>query len=233
MLKLKVIGIGGIGTNLLAFLPRYLAYQQKEGVELTLVDGDTFESRNAERQAFKMPGNKAEVKARELREEFPSLAIFAEPVYVTQGNVRQLIQGGDIVLLCVDNHATRLLVSRRCKELANVVLISAGNDLVTGNCQVYIRKNRKHLTVPIEQYHPEIRFPQDKNPGEDPSCLAQAAAGEPQLVITNMAAALGMAMSLFQILEGDIPAGEVYFNVRTGEFRSKERRTANAKGTSA
>jgi len=178
-----------------------------------------------ERQAFSSPGNKAEVKAAELREEFSRLTVFSEPVFVSKGNVRTLIEGGDIVLLAVDNHATRLLVSRRCKQLANVVLISAGNDLATGNCQVYIRRKRKSLTVSIETYHPEIRFPQDKNPGEDPSCLLQAAEGEPQLVITNMAAALGMAMFLFQILEGDIPAGEVYFNVRSGEFRIKERRT--------
>lgn len=225
MLQIKLIGVGGIGTALLSFLPRYLAYQQEEEVELTLIDGDAFESRNVERQAFSTPGNKAEVKAAELRTEFPGLTVLAEPVFVSKGNIRALIEGGDIVLLAVDNHATRLLVSRRCKQLARVVLISAGNDLATGNCQVYIREKRKSLTVPIETYHPEIRFPQDKNPGEDPSCLLQAAEGEPQLVITNMAAALGMAMFLYQILEGDVPAGEVYFSVRSGEFRVKERRT--------
>jgi len=224
MLRIKLIGVGGIGTNLLHFLPRYLAFQQEEEVEITLIDGDAFEGRNQERQAFSVPGNKAEVKARELRELFDDITVFSEPVFATPGNVRQLIKGGDIVLLAVDNHATRLLVSRRVKQLANGVLISAGNDLATGSCLVYIRRNRKHLTNPIERWHPEIQSPEDQNPGEDPSCLLQAAEGEPQLVITNMAAALGMAMALYQVLEGDIPAEENYFNIRTGVFRPTERR---------
>ena len=224
MLRIKLIGVGGIGTALLSFLPRYLAYQQEEEVEFTLIDGDAFESRNVERQIFSSPGNKAEVKAVELREEFPRLTVFSEPVFVSKRNARDLIEGEDIVLLAVDNHATRLLVSRRCKQLANVVLISAGNDLATGSCQVYIRKNRQHLTSPIEKWHPEIQSPDDQNPGDDPSCLVQAAQGEPQLVITNMAAALAMAMAFYQLLEGDVPAEENYFDIRVGAFRPTERR---------
>ncbi|MDP2735501.1 MAG: ThiF family adenylyltransferase [bacterium] len=231
MLSIKLVGVGGIGTALLSFLPRYLTYQQEQEVEFTLVDGDAFESRNVERQTFSTPGNKAEVKAAELREEFPRLTVFSQPVFVSTKNVSQLIEGGDIVLLAVDNHATRLLVSKRCKQLWNVVLISAGNDLATGSCQVYIRRNRQHLTNPIDRWHQEIRFPTDQNPGDDPSCLVQAAQGEPQLVITNMAAALAMAMALYQFLEGNVPSEETYFDVRTGAFRPTERKVVHARTT--
>ncbi len=223
MLRLKIIGIGGIGTNLLAFLPRYLTYQWKGrgGIEVTLIDGDRFEGRNEDRQIFDTQDNKAEVTAARLRREFPSLAIFSVAEFVTPQNVGAVIRPRDIVLLAVDNHATRKLVFGRCRGLANVTLISAGNDLVDGSVMVYIRKKGKDVTDPV-RLHPEIQFPQDKNPGEDPSCLAQAAAGEPQLVITNMAAALGMAMALFQILEGRVPAEEVYFDIGEGVFRPRK-----------
>lgn len=225
MRTITLIGVGGIGTCLLSFLPRFLAYQTRMPRELVLVDGDAFEARNAARQSFSEQGNKAEVKAKELRAMFPHLTVLAVPEYVTHKNARSLIKRRDIVLLAVDNHATRLLVSQRCQQLHDVTLISAGNDLEIGSCQAYIRKKGVDITCPIETFHPEIQNPQDTNPGEDLDCFQMAAEGEPQIVITNMAAALGMAMTLYQILEGNAPAGEIYFNIRAGEFRARERRS--------
>lgn len=226
MIHVKVIGIGGTGGCLMStnLLPRYLAFQREEQFDITLIDGDRFEARNLARQAFQEQGNKAEVKARELRREFPQLTIWAVPAYVTPKNVAQIVEEGDIVLLAVDNHKTRLLVSQRCQELTDVTLISGGNFLVEGNAQVYTKRKGKNLTNPIETFHPEIRNPEDHNPGEDPDCLLQVAEGEPQLVITNMAAALSMACYLFQILEGEQPAEEVNFSIRTGEFLVQRRR---------
>lgn len=223
MFRLKVIGIGGTGTNLLAFVPRYLAYQweSKRGVEVTLVDGDKFEGRNEDRQIFDEQGNKADVTAARLRREFPSLTVLSIPEFVTPQNVREIVRPRDVVLLAVDNHATRKLVFDRCRGLSNVTLISAGNDLVDGSVMVYIRKKGKDVTDPV-RLHPEIQFPQDRNPGEDPSCMALAAEGEPQIVITNMAAALGMAMALFQFLKGRVPAEETYFDIWDGVFRPRK-----------
>jgi molybdopterin/thiamine biosynthesis adenylyltransferase len=223
-MRIKLIGVGGIGTCLLTFLPRYLAHSREERVELFLIDGDSFEARNLDRQAFTDQGNKAQVKAQELRQLFTSLTTVSVPQFVTHDNVAKLIMGDDVVLLCVDNHATRRLVSSRCKRLANIVLISGGNDLETGNVQVYIRRKGREQTNPIDHYHPEIRYPKDTNPGEDPSCLERVADGEPQLLIANMAAALGMASAFYQVLEGRQPAEETYFDIGTCTFKPVERR---------
>lgn len=223
MKTIKLIGVGGIGTCLLSFLPRFLAYQSKEPLELLLIDGNTFEASNVTRQSFSVQGNKAEVKARELATEFPSLTVLAIPAYVTSKNVRKMIRAGDTVLLAVDNHATRLLVSRRCQQLQNITLISVGNDLVTGSCQVYKRTKGVELYHPLEFFHPEIQNPQDENPGETLDCFQMAAAGDPQLVITNMAAALGMASVLYQLLEEMVPPEEIYFDISSGAFRPAER----------
>src|SRR5271157_2050345 len=82
MIEIKAIGIGGIGCALLPFLCRYLNYAG-ERARLTLIDGDRFERANAPRQAFARLGNKAEVKARELAEEFEALSFRASPEYLT------------------------------------------------------------------------------------------------------------------------------------------------------
>ena len=112
MLEIKAIGIGGVGGALLPFLCRYLQYAG-DAARVTLIDGDRFERANAARQAFAHLGNKAEVKARELAREFESLSFRAVPEYVTEANIARLIGEGETVLLMVDNHATRNLVSRR------------------------------------------------------------------------------------------------------------------------
>jgi predicted dinucleotide-binding enzyme len=227
MLNVKLIGVGGIGTNLLPSLVRYLAYQRQDAVTLTLIDGDRFEARNAERQIFQMEdqGNKAEAMARMLLGAgmFEGITVRAIPEFVTSANVRDVVRRHDIVLLAVDNHKTRWLVAQRCKQLWDVTLISGGNDFVDGSVLIHMRRGRKNLTNPIDVWHPEIRFPKDTNPGEDPSCLELAAGGEPQLVVANMAAALGMEMALYQVLEGRIPPEEIYFDVEVGSLRPVRR----------
>src|SRR5262249_60475714 len=87
-------------------------------------------------------------------------------------NVGQLIRNGDHVLLCVDNHPTRKLVSDHCGTLANVALFSGGNEGVEpprergtyGNVQVYLRKGGRDLTVPLTRFHPEIANPKARCP---------------------------------------------------------------------
>src|SRR5512139_3403148 len=91
MLEIKAIGIGGIGCALLPFLCRYLQYSG-EKARLTLIDGDRFERANAARQSFRRLGNKAEVKAQELAQEFDSLSVRAVPEFVTEANVSRLVK---------------------------------------------------------------------------------------------------------------------------------------------
>ncbi len=222
-MRIVLIGVAGIGTCLLSFLPRFLAYKETRKVELVLVDGDAFDARNLDRQSFSEQGNKAEVKAKDLRAEFPSLTVFAVPEYVTLRTIKRIIRSASTILLAVDNHATRLLVSQRCQELRNVTLISGGNDLETGSVQVYRRRRGENISHPLEFFHSEIRDPKDQNPGEILDCFQMASEGDPQIVIANMAAALGMACALYQVLEGILPAEENYFNIRTGVFRLAER----------
>jgi molybdopterin/thiamine biosynthesis adenylyltransferase len=211
MLEIKAVGIGGIGCALLPFLCRYLQYAG-EKVRLTLIDGDRFERANASRQSFSRLGNKAEVKAQELAQEFENLSLRAAPEFVTTDNVSRLIREGDVILLMVDNHASRKLVSDHAATLQEITLISGGNDFVDGNVQVYARRQGQDLTPSLSRYHPEIAQPQDRNPA-DLSCEELMAAGAPQLLFTNLMVAALMLNAFFAWSKDRLAYSEVYLDI--------------------
>ncbi len=221
MLEIKAIGIGGIGCALLPFLCRYLNYAGARA-RLTLIDGDSFERANAPRQAFPRLGNKAEVKARELAQEFEALSLRAVPEYVTAANVIRLLAAGDVVFLMVDNHASRRLVDEHAATLSDLTLISGGNDFEDGNIQVYLRRQGRDLTPRLSRYHPEIAQPQDRHPAEL-SCEELMAAGAPQLLFTNLMVA-ALMLNAFYGLSRDLPGYcEVYLDIRQNLSRPVSR----------
>ncbi len=224
MLEIKVIGIGGIGCALLPHLARYLQASGEPG-RLTLVDGDAFEARNADRQVFAELGNKAKVKAAELARQFENLSFRAIPEYITPDAVGRIIRSGDVVFLGVDNHTTRRLASDHCQVLGDVVLISGGNDYTDGNVQVYLRRAGRDITSPLTRYHPEIADPKDRSPHEM-SCdeLSQEAA--PQLLLTNLAVASAMLNAFFAWRLGKLQYGEVYLDILEGKTSPVIRRPA-------
>jgi molybdopterin/thiamine biosynthesis adenylyltransferase len=221
MLEIKAIGIGGIGCALLPFLCRYLQYAG-ERARLTLIDGDRFERANAPRQSFGRLGNKAEVKALELAQEFEALSFRAAPEYVDADNLRRLIVEGDTVFLMVDNHASRLLVDRHAATLDDLTLISGGNDYEDGNIQVYLRREGLDLTPRLARYHPEIARPQDRHPAEL-SCEELMAAGAPQLLFTNLMVASLMLNAFYTLRQAPPAYCEVYLDIRQNISRPVSR----------
>src|SRR5262245_14101463 len=126
----KIVGLGGVGGPLARYLALFLAHRP-EPTRLVLIDGDAFEPKNRERMFFGRTGNKAAVIRDELREHTcgSSVAIAAIEEFLAQGNLANLVHESDIVLLAVDNHATRKLVNDHCaRHLRDVCLISGGND---------------------------------------------------------------------------------------------------------
>lgn len=220
-MNIKIIGIGGIGCSLLKTLPQFLAFRF-EGSEITLVDGDNFEPRNRDRQADFEVGNKAEEMAKFLAKQWPELVFDAVSSYVSLENVISVVREGDIVFLCVDNHATRRLVSDRCQDLDDVLLISGGNEFTDGNIQVNWRRDGEELTMSIaNEFHPEILFPRDKNPAER-GC-DEIVESAPQLLLTNNAVATSMLNAFYAFLEGKLDYDEVYIDIFPNNTRSVKR----------
>lgn len=221
-MNIVIIGLGGIGSILCERLARYLTYSAEAGTSLLLVDGDIYEAKNFERQDFTRMGNKAEVKAADLKMQFSRLSINSFPAFVNEATLPQVIQEGNIIFMCVDNHKTRMLVSNYCKTLTDVTLISGGNDLIDGNVQTYIRKDGKDLTPDLCAYHPEIANPDDKLP-EEMSC-EELAESEPQLYFTNLGVATIMCWAFYNaIVKEQYEKSEVYFDITQMTSHAKER----------
>ena len=221
-MNIAIIGLGGIGSILCERLARYLTYSADAGSSLLLVDGDVYEAKNFERQDFTRMGNKAEVKAADLKMQFSRLSIDSFPAFVNETTIAEIIKEGTIIFMCVDNHKTRMIVSNYCKTLTDVTLISGGNDLIDGNVQIYIRKNGADLTPDLCAYHPEIANPDDKLP-EEMSC-EELAEAEPQLYFTNLTVATIMCQAFYNaVVKGEYAKSEIYFDITQMTSHAKER----------
>jgi molybdopterin/thiamine biosynthesis adenylyltransferase len=194
---------------------------------ITLIDGDSYELKNYERQCFSNLGNKADVKKKELEMGY-ELKFESINQFVTKENISNIIQEEDVIFLCVDNHATRKLVSEYSNTLKNIAIISGGNELMDGNVQIYIRKNGEEITPSLTAYHPEIMNPTDKSPNEM-SCeeLSQVT---PQLFFTNLTVATLMCWAFFHAIvrKEEQLDSEIYFDIMEMSVLSKSRKVKKA-----
>ena len=228
----KLIGLGGVGGAVARYGALYLASLDAD-TRLVLVDGDVFEPSNASRMFFGGDGNKAEVIKDDLLRNLDGgrLSIETMAMFVRPDNIDHLICEGDIVLLAVDNHATRKLVSDFCAtHRSDVCVISGGNDGVgrdsagrelrgtAGNCQIYIRRDGVDVTPSLTAYHAEIEQPADKLP-DDVGCLDLIERGVPQIVFTNLMVASTMLNTLWLYLCGGLHYGEVAFDIAEALMR--------------
>lgn len=218
--KIKVIGLGGIGKYLVEPLCRYLSHEYDEA-HVTLIDGDSYEEKNRCRQRFSKLDNKAAVTVEELTPLFPNISFRAKKQYLDDDNVTGLIREGDIVFACVDNHATRKMISDRMEELEDGVLISGGNDFTDGNVILYRRVNGEDVGRPPTKMFPEIAEPTEPHPSElvDREGCEEQVDEQPQLLIMNNLIAARM-LSIFYVVEHGNPTFEqVYDDLLTNRAR--------------
>ena len=158
------------------------------------------------------------------------LTLLAIEEYVTAENISRLIHEGDLVILAVDNHATRKMVNDYCAtQLRNVCLISGGNDGVSaspsgrvhrgtyGNVQIYLRRDGQDASPSLARYHPEIAQPSDKHP-LDKSCT-ELVASVPQILFTNLLVATSILGSFWLYLCGELHYSEAAFDLADAVMR--------------
>ena len=232
--SVKVVGLGGVGGIAARYLVAFLAASECSA-RVVLIDGDEFETRNAERMLFSRCGNKAAVVRDDLLDvvEGSALTLAAIEEYVTPDNLERLLLDGDVILLAVDNHATRKLVGEHCrKQLGDVCLISGGNDGVGedgsgelqrgtyGNVQIQIRSGNVDRSPPLTAYHPEIATPRDLLP-TDVSCT-EAMLSVPQILFANLATASAMLNAFLLHVSEALEYPELCFDIAEGRMQPLE-----------
>ena len=176
--KFYVIGVGGTGSLLARDLPKLLLGTSHK---MMLVDGDTVESKNIEC-------------------EF-------DDKYCTYESLFSLIQDDKgyvpVIIGCVDNDATRMILEKVFKKLDDVIYIDSANSEYEGNIYITTKKDGIQQSNLRSQCY---KFDLDKHP-LDVSCQEQAAKGNVQFLVTNAKMAVSIlehcnALIMYQLKEG-------------------------------
>lgn len=100
-----VVGCGGLGGYVISALARIGVTQ------ITVVDSDSFEESNLNRQLFSRENNlgkpKVEVVADEVSKINSEVKIKALQEKLTEENAKEIIEGSDCVVDCLDNFESR------------------------------------------------------------------------------------------------------------------------------
>lgn len=114
-MKIMVVGAGTLGGNIL----EHLARQDSQGLwTLGVVDQDRVELRNLINQPYlrQQVGKSKAACLADLLHRIHGHPLQAEHKTLTPANATRLLQGWDLVLDCLDNHAGRSAVQQGCRS---------------------------------------------------------------------------------------------------------------------
>jgi hypothetical protein len=151
-----VIGCGGVGS---AIVPSFCLLKSPQ--EVTLVDGDTLERKNLDRQMFDA-GQVGRNKASALAEKFGCHAL---PQWFSRGSLR--LTRADWLLCLVDNHRTRLEAIESCDE-HGCQAVFAANETHSAEAYYY-RRVWKGTPRDPRVYYPELLTDRSVIPWRPPS----------------------------------------------------------------
>ena len=112
--RVLIVGAGGLGSPLALYLAA-------AGIgNITIVDGDTVEVTNLQRQILfstnDIGQSKAAIAKAKLHALNPHIHVNAIEQHLSVDNVDGLIGESDLVVDCTDNFATRFLINDRCVQ---------------------------------------------------------------------------------------------------------------------
>jgi hypothetical protein len=173
-----VIGAGGVGSWL---VPKLCRIERN----LVIIDGDTLEEKNLDRQLFDRHQIGAN-KAKALAEKYIHDHGFREE-YFSRNLLR--LEKSDWLWCAADNHACRREVLAACDQYRCRAIIMA-NEYVDAEAY-YFQPDMAGTPNDPRVFYPEINTDRSGDPLGPPGCV-QAAKDSPQLVLANaMAADLG------------------------------------------
>lgn len=174
-----LIGCGGVGSWLAPVLVKQLGPEA-----VILVDGDTLEQKNLDRQLFELEDigrNKAEALALKY-------GCAWEMRWFSRGIFRLTRQ--DWLLVAVDNHPARLAALQECDQSGCQALFAA-NETFSAEA-FYYRREWRDTPLDPRRYYPELLT----DSAGDPRAAAIGCTGEAQTANRQLATANFMAAAL-------------------------------------
>lgn len=185
-----IVGCGGVSSFLLPCLLKLVGRETR----ITLIDGDTLEPRNLDRQLFKpeMIGqNKAEALFETLNLRAGGV-YSAVPDYFTVG---QDVPEGCLILCCADNHAARRAVLEAADNHTGHAIIG-GNEYTDAEAYYY-RYDWRETERDPRIYYPTIMTDDSGDPTRPIGCQGEAQVENRQLALANFSAANHMLWLLW------------------------------------
>lgn len=214
---LTIVGAGGTGSILAPLAARYLTYRQSTPLTTFIIDGDDFDASNATRQPCNEHGSTHLNKAKALAASMSSQGLdHVHPVadFLTTRNADTYICPDSVIILAVDNHATRNFSLRTFADLmddttGDMLWISPGNSTgldageIRGTVLWFGRLNGETVGMNPILAVPNIAQPSDMPPVMG-SCSAHAPS-EPQLLAANTMSAAWTLATLGLVLDSQLP----------------------------
>ena len=189
-MRIFIIGAGGGGTWLIPAVKKLFPESP-----LAVVDGDSFEPKNMDRQLFpeSMLGmNKAAAMAMLYDVQY-------KKEYYQLGTVDHI--STDLIFGCVDNHRARLAILQSC-DMYGCKAIIAGNEKTSASAMYYEPSFLNSWKDPRVRY-PEIATDHTGDPlAREMGCVAEIQSGTTQLVSANhLAVSLAMHLAVVWLKE--------------------------------
>lgn len=201
-----VVGVGGTGSLVARDLPKLLIHTNSE---MVLIDGDIVEEKNMVRQAYQQHDigeNKANALAKKINTFYGNICESVDH-YITKDEILELLKKYEqhipVLIGCVDNNKTRILLEHTFKQLDECIYIDSANSEYEGDVYVVVKDGQK---IVGKLRGDAYKFDLDKHPTEK-SCEAQAAAGNIQYMVTNLKMANVVIEHISALLHGEIKVG--------------------------
>ncbi len=210
-IKLIVVGCGGTGSLTMGYLARML---RRTPTSVLLIDGDTVEDKNLDRQGFSSC-DVGESKAAILADEVQSVGmghVTYMPEYLIDKSQLTLMREKDdltILIGCVDNHRARQVMHQYFYSVDDCIYIDSANEYDAGEVCVAVRANGKDIAPPRGYYFPDVLT--DKSPRADELGCDTVNISAPQHMITNSLMAMVIAKIVNTIINDNIYDGGMIY----------------------
>lgn len=190
-----ILGCGGSGGWVATLLMK-----SPERAPVVLIDGDTIERRNLERQLFSMRDvrhNKAQALGSRMRVQGMDVEVFPEFLREGCDAWNSLMERDETLRIycCPDNHPARMaclkLADDRWIDGRNTVVAISGNEEFSADASVYLPQ-WKGTKDDYRMRYPETVTATAGDPLHPP-CTGEAVAAQPQRALANAIAAMNTA----------------------------------------
>lgn len=227
-----IVGAGGTGGNFAKEFARYAAYFNAEciSIKAVLIDGDTVEEKNEERQPFideDVQQPKALALGTAIQDTFGLKDFYCYPHYINKkkdlkdlfnnfSSYHNFDTGSEkvsvpILVGCVDNHRARQCMHEFFDSMATAFYFDSANEYSVGEVVLGAKINDVLIAPDRTYYYPDVLT--DTSPSAEEISCGAVNVSSPQHLATNlMAANLLLSAVVSVISDNQFEGGIVYFD---------------------